>query len=436
MNFASNFAIVLGGHWFTFGLGILNNILIARLLGPEGRGEYALLLNLAQIVAVLGSNGIYWGMTYWLGKDIKLLSGLVSNAVIHVLLVALLIVLLMPLIMITAPIWLPNVDSFGLFIILLGIPLLIWIECLRYLFLGQEATLEYAALPPFRVTVWLVANAVILVFFTRSVTGVILAWLIQLIATIGVFTIRLVRQYQPSFSPTWDLYQNTVKTGFRGLASFFAVSLMYDGDIYLLNHLSSLQALGHYSIATSMTRILQRSTNMAGALVFPVSAKDDTEKADFLTARIVRNLFLLNILLSVLAILLGRTVLVLLFGQEFTESYRLLLWLLPGFVANTGAIVIGPYLWGKGYPKIVILAPLASFIGNLLLDLLLVPHLGISGASFSSSMAYILWTALLVTYFVNDTDVSYSDLLFLKSSDLHGYYRLSKRAKQLLQRQK
>lgn len=393
-----------------------------------------LLLSFAQTLMILASGGLYWGLTYWTGKDPQLFSGLVSNSVLHVIGVMVITFLSVPLVLFTAPAWLPNVNSIGLLLVLLGIPLLVWLECLRYLLLGQQAIFAYALLPPTRILLWLLCNLVVLLFIWRSVSGVILAWLIQLVMLVIGFTLWFIRRYRPCFAPSRALYGNTIRTGFKGLASYLAVSLMYNGDVYLLNHLVSLESLGYYSIAVSVIRVLQRSANVAGTLLFPVSSGDTSGQADHLTARVVRNVLLLNLLLCVVAVSAGRTLLVLAFGQEFANSYKLLLWLLPGFLANTGPIIIGPNLWGKGYPKIVVVAPLVSFIGNLLLNLVLVPTVGIAGASIASSISYVVWTALLAMYFVSHTTVSYSELFIVKLKDLRGYYQLGVKAKQSLLR--
>jgi O-antigen/teichoic acid export membrane protein len=190
-----------------------------------------------------------------------------------------------------------------------------------------------------------------------------------------------------------------------------------------------LEQLGLYSVATSVTRLMERSTTAAGTLIFPISAQDKTGSADRLTARVLRHLLLLNLVFSVFAILVGQWLLILLFGQQFIGAYALLLLLIPGFMATASPIVIGPNLWGKGYPKIVMIAPYVSFVVDLAVLYWLVPRIGIAGAAIGSSVAYTVWAVLLVRHFRKIAGIPYRELLLLQRQDWRAFGQILTRVR-------
>ena len=79
---------------------------------------------------------------------------------------------------------------------------------------------------------------------------------------------------------------------------------------------------------------------------------------------------------------------------------------------------VGSYFAGKGYPPIVIGAAGASFLINLLLNIFLIPYWGITGASFSTSVAYTLHLLIIILAFRHVMSGSIMNLFAIKKDDL------------------
>lgn len=69
--------IVRGG---LIGIGVITSVMIARLLGPEGRGIYAAAVVLATIASQFGFLGLQTSSTYYAAREPSLLPALVSNS--------------------------------------------------------------------------------------------------------------------------------------------------------------------------------------------------------------------------------------------------------------------------------------------------------------------------------------------------------------------
>ncbi len=81
----------------------------------------------------------------------------------------------------------------------------------------------------------------------------------------------------------------------------------------------------------------------------------------------------------------------------FGPALPALLVLLPGVVALSLAKVVGGYVTGIGRPEINSYVSFVAFIVNIVANVLLIPRLGIVGASAASLISYSL-TSLLLTF--------------------------------------
>jgi O-antigen/teichoic acid export membrane protein len=91
-----------------------------------------------------------------------------------------------------------------------------------------------------------------------------------------------------------------------------------------------------------------------------------------------------------------------LFGEAFDPATSPFIWLLPGVVMLSGYTIVANYFAARGMPTIAFAAPAAGFGVNLMANLLLVPGLGMIGASLASTVAYALMLMVIVLAFRAD----------------------------------
>ena len=64
------------------GIGLVTSVIVARILGPEGRGLYAVALAVGAIGMQFGNLGLHASNTYYVSRDRSLLPLLVSNTLL------------------------------------------------------------------------------------------------------------------------------------------------------------------------------------------------------------------------------------------------------------------------------------------------------------------------------------------------------------------
>jgi O-antigen/teichoic acid export membrane protein len=102
--------------------------------------------------------------------------------------------------------------------------------------------------------------------------------------------------------------------------------------------------------------------------------------------------------LLLLAAILARPVIALLFGSDFLPAVAALLWLLPGVYVLGINMQLMNYFAGTGMPLVTIVGPGLGLLVNVLLNLWWIPRFGIVGAAASSSAAYALMLATSLLY--------------------------------------
>jgi O-antigen/teichoic acid export membrane protein len=89
------------------------------------------------------------------------------------------------------------------------------------------------------------------------------------------------------------------------------------------------------------------------------------------------------------ALALAAPVLVLaLFGSEFAAASRVLRLLLPGVLILTVGKVIAPFVCNRGRPAVATYVSLGALGLTVVLNVLLIPPLGIAGSAIASSISY------------------------------------------------
>jgi O-antigen/teichoic acid export membrane protein len=108
----------------------------------------------------------------------------------------------------------------------------------------------------------------------------------------------------------------------------------------------------------------------------------------------------------------------LVYGPAFSASVEPLLILLPGIVALAPAKVLASYVAGVGRPALNLVVSLVSLAVTLVLDLLLIPTIGIAGAAIASTAAYLVGAVMTVAVFRRLTRVRARDILLPTVEDL------------------
>jgi len=159
--------------------------------------------------------------------------------------------------------------------------------------------------------------------------------------------------------------------------------------------------------------------NILSAVLHPRVAHAGSEaEANKDTARVSR-ITVLCIGVGVVGILLlGRPLIRILFSDRFLPAVVPLFVLLPGIVMISIAKVINSDLTARGYPRANMWAGSVGFVSNVILNVILIPRIGLVGAALSSTVSYTLSAVVILIFFLRITGVRISSLVVPTGADI------------------
>jgi O-antigen/teichoic acid export membrane protein len=158
--------------------------------------------------------------------------------------------------------------------------------------------------------------------------------------------------------------------------------------------------VGIYRVADQMSLLIAVGLQTVNIVIAPQFARlhalGDTRRLQKLATTSARVVFFLTLLVMAAFLLFGRLFLSIVFGSEFLSAYTPLLILAVGQLINSAAGSVGVLLNMTGNEKETARGIVIAAVGNVVLNLILVPLWGIVGAALASAIALSAWNILLV----------------------------------------
>jgi len=159
-------------------------------------------------------------------------------------------------------------------------------------------------------------------------------------------------------------------------------------------------------------------------VLFPTVSASESKEASRLTSKVARNVLFITGTLAVAWGLLGVRLIPIIFGPRFIRSVLPFEVLLAGIVSLSFPRVVTGYLSGRGKPQYTTYLSTVSLALTIILDLLLIPRLGITGAALATTIAYTASSVFSVRWLKEESQERLAELLVVKLADLRSYKNL------------
>jgi O-antigen/teichoic acid export membrane protein len=393
---------------------VVSDVILARTLGPEGKGRFALVLLVAQLLAVGVGLGLERAIAVTVARGTAIARASLANGVVWVVVAG----GLASLVTFAAGAWgwLPNLSTRDTWVIAAAVPL-------ELLFLiGLEALLGRRRLAAYNVArlarrLVLLVGVVAVAFVPLDLGAALAANLVALVAAGVVILGGLRRDGVAPSRPDLALLRQHLGFGIRAWPGTLGTRAQLRADALLINAIIGVGATGVYSVASSVAETLWYVPSAIAVVVFSRTAALGIAAAS-LTSTATRVTLALGLAGAIPVALLAPVLVPLVYGASFAAAGTALQLLLPGVVAYGVATVVGQFLTAAGAPGRTTVAVLAGLTVNLLLDLVAIPRFGIAGAAVAASVGYGVTALLLLRWYVTLTGQRWTDALLLRRSDL------------------
>ena len=401
-----------------------SSIVVARLLGPEGKGMLGLLGVFLGMAVLFSSLGLPGAVIYRMGRQARDFNRIFSGAL------SLFLLLGMSGLILSHVLWQSGLSSS----LLGGIPFRMFAVVSILLPVGMLNSLLSAAARAsgkIRLTalsgilkeaVYLGSLVAGVLLFRLGVWGAVLGLLLAE-ATLFIWCLWLLkdklslRDYVPVYSA--DLNSVLLSFGLRSYAASLMQQMNYRLDIFLVNYFISVGAVGVYSVATGLSEALLMLPSAICFTFFPKVSSMPQARAAELTVALVRRSFWLVVALGAALCLAVRWLVPFAFGESFTGASGAVYLLAPGIAALSVSWVMGSYFEGTGRPQYVAGAVAIGLVFTLVLDLILIPRFGIFGAAAASSVSYAAVSIRLCSTFCRETGSPVKALFAFSPSDFN-----------------
>jgi len=305
---------------------------------------------------------------------------------------------------------------------ILSIEFFIGFPVLRFALQGFQKIKAFAFVEPSRLAI---IFAIVIITGTLSAAGVALAFLIEAIIMNIVLFIYIGKLYfsYPKSHLDFSVAKETVKFGLILLAGGIAGAFVTYTDVLTITFFRPIEEVALYQVALPTSQLLWVFAAALGGILLPITsemwAKKETEKLGKGVSLLIKIGFAFMVPLAAIMISFPEAVLTVLFGARYISASIALQILSIAAIFFTIYSLLFITLIGIGKPWIT--AKITFFMAflNLLLNIILVPLIGIIGAAFSTLFVYAL--AVILSYKNIHKEVKiHTDLISIEKIFLGG----------------
>jgi len=414
-------------------LGVGSGIVVARMLGPEKRGYFGLIVMACSLLFALGHLGIGSGIAYYTGKKTydrkKILKFLVFSALTLGTVLSVIFYFTYGYI---KDIW-TDIPQSLMLIGLVSVPFYFLYSFLDRFLLASLRIKQANITRVFNSFFYLLMLVVFVWALKGGIRETVAVYSVSFIVSSILGFVLFTKEFRPMGKLDLSMTGPFFNYGVRAYIIVIFNFLNYKLGIILIKHFLTVSDVSYFQIATGIAQRFWYFPNAMGALLFPTLLAMEKGSAEF-SAKICRNNMFLMVILAVIAIFIIRPVVVLLYGKEYEAVSYALYSLLWGIVIFPFYRFLVAFFASEKKLGIGIFASIVGIIVNIIANVLLIPRYGIVGAGVASSISYSVLSIILLLFFRAYTKIRFREILVPNSEDFRMYARTAKKVFQRLRR--
>ena len=401
-----------------FLIGIGNNVIISRLLGPENLGILAIIVVTVEIVYRLINPGMDISAIYFISNKRFEFKEYVSTYFINsiiIIAVGILILFLLSQIgsitILSNEIKLNFLNDLFLLIVFYFIAFLLFDFSVK-IPLGLEKFSEYNKIQLFKPIILFVLLGVSTFIFTTNLNEVVFIISVSfIIPAFFYWRFALPINFSWRKDPAVKSFRFGIKIMFGNLLQY----LNYRADILLVSFFLTQLEVGWYYVCVIIGERLLFLTQATSTILFPSASnsEEQREKTPILSRLNFAVVFAAAFVVGISAYWL----IPFLFSEQYINSVLPLIILLPGIISLSVSKILSADFVSRGLPQYSLYVSLLNFCLNFILNIILIPKIGIAGAALSSTFSYTAALFLQVYFYQSLTHIKLTELLLIRSGD-------------------
>lgn len=388
--FAANVLIIV--------FGVIGGIVMARALGPEGRGQIAAVLIVASTVNWVFGCGLSWGNLYYLNKLPGETSAILTNAIFFAAVMGIPVIITGVIVLVTLFGDFPTEIRIAAFVYFLTVPVAMAAD---YLIFAQQALQEFLLFNVARVG----RQGIQVLFLTSLAIGhsltvaraILIVSLANLLLAV-VVSVWFRRSYWCGFRIDIHLLKKCLNFGIKAYFGSLAQTGSRRIDQIIMITMVTPTQLGLYSVATS----LSEGVSIIPSAISMVNTPRVAQLNEVSGRKLLKsNLLVAGLTVALLVffgIVLAIPFLRIFYGKPFeSAALSLQVLLVASWFLGLGDL-ISQGLTGLGRPIQGTYSEISALALSMILLVALVPAFGITGAAIASLLAYSVRFTLVALF--------------------------------------
>jgi len=392
-------------------LSLASVLIVARVLGAEGRGHIAFLTAIAWFTANLSTAGVNEANANLAASVPRLRRALATNSLLLAFVLGSAAFGVVAALVTLFPSVAGDADRSLLWMTLGFLPLLVLQPFLRFLVeadYGFFVSNAGRVVPPaLNVTL----NGLLALLGLLTVGSAVAVWLAGQVLTVVLLAWYVERRLAGFGRPSAALAGQALRFGVKAHVGRVMLLGNYRLDQWLLGAISGARELGLYSVAVAWAEALWYLPTALAAVQRPDLVRARVREAARQATRVFRVTALITAAGALVMVAAAPVLCATVFGAEFRGSVDDLRVLAAGAVGVVALKLFGGALVARGRPGLQSLGLGLGFVCTVVLDVVLIPPFGGLGAALASTLAYTAAGSVMAVTFLRALEARPSDLV-------------------------
>ena len=268
-----------------------------------------------------------------------------------------------------------------------------------------------AAILSFLLVFLLFINASIWILLLNQFVVMIISTWVLIKASKGIEIFRVRRDEA--------FIKKSLSYGIRVHLSNIITYFHYKVDLMLINMFLNPLFVGYYSLAVNISeKTWMLSQSMSSVLFSRISNLGDEHKKNIVIRLSVIFTFWASLAVMSILVIWGGKIIPFVYGEAYLPAFRLIQILSVGIIMLSISRLLSSDIAGRGYPQKTIIPKTISLIINVILNIILIPRIGVSGAALSTTLTYAFSTIFVIIIHWKVTGIKPISLIIPNSGDI------------------
>ena len=264
--------------------------------------------------------------------------------------------------------------------------------------------------------------------FHLGLNAVLIAW-VGSFAVAAIYSVSMLARSTGIRKPDRGMVREQAVFGAKVTATSLVSLLNFRIDVFIVLFMLGPKALGIYSIAIGLGEMMWQLTRPLALATFGKVASGSKAEAARITATCVRHSFMLMALASVVLFFAGPKLIVLVYGPAFEPAGAVVRYLIPGIIAYSAMPFLAAFFTQNlGRPTTILATETIAMCVCAIGTVLTVGRFGLVAGAVATSVSYVAALAIVLSLFVRESKLPLRALFTFERDDYRAYNDLVRSA--------